>query len=375
MSLRNHLTIRNTTITGVDRGVDVSGETKQILVYDNTLTGNNQWNQDFYAYDGSGAPGSGNGTLDLDENIFWNDDGIRLTGQGNAAFNNTLSGFGDALAVEDYYESIGVHFYRNDIQMTGDDAIEGDYGKRNITFYDNRVHNAMTLVSLDPIWGGPFVAARNIGINIGRGPYKLNNTNTGYFLYSNTVVNPENKNVWGWVQYNNGDQRAWGYQNNILIYRGSGNLLAFEPGVVSPLDFTNNSWYPNKSIWWTNSGGSYTSLSAAYSGLPATTPVFSGSTKRHEADNICEFDPFITDINLGTDYHTKIPTLYTPILSSGTAPKNSGIAIINVTDGFSGAAPDRGAIISGIPIPTWGDRSGNPPDTTPPRAPTNLRIN
>jgi hypothetical protein len=50
--------------------------------------------------------------------------------------NPCLSGFGDALAVENGYISIGVHFYRNDILMTGDDAIEGDYGYRNITWGD-----------------------------------------------------------------------------------------------------------------------------------------------------------------------------------------------------------------------------------------------
>jgi hypothetical protein len=50
-------------------------------------------------------------------------------------------------------------------------------------------------------------------------------------------------------------------------------------------------------------------------------------------------------------------TSFTPILKPGTAPKNSGAVIPNVTDGFSGAAPDRGAIIEGRPIPQYGDCS------------------
>ncbi len=373
--IQERVTIRNTTITGVDRGIDVTGEARQVLVYDNTLIGNNQWNQDFYPYGGQGTPGSGDGTLDIDQNIFWNDDGIRLTGQGNAAFNNTLSGFGDALAVENGYKSIGVHFYRNEILMTGDDAIEGDYGFRNMTFYDNRVHNAMTLVSLDPVWGGPFLAARNIGINIGRGPYKLNSQNTGHFFYSNTVVRTDNPNVlWGWVQFNNGDQRAWGYRNNILIYLGSGDLLAMEAGGQNPIDFTHNSWFPNKQVWWSNTGGSFASLAAAFGSLGATTPVFSGSTRRHEADNISGSNPFVTSITLGSDYHTQVFMLYTPSLASGTAPKNSGAVIPNITDGFSGSAPDRGALIAGVPSPVWGDRSAPQPPGTAPLPPTNLRL-
>jgi hypothetical protein len=356
------VTIRNTTITGVDRGIDVAGETIQVLVYNNTLIGNNQWDQDFYPYNGKGPPGSGDGKLDVDQNVFWNDDGIRITGQGNAAFNNTLSGFGDALAVENGYKSIGVHFYRNDILMTGDDAIEGDYGYRNITFYDNRVHNAMTLVSIDPIWGGPFLAARNIGINIGRGPYKLIKNNTGHFFYNNTVVRTHNpKLLWGWKIYADGDQRAWGYRNNILIYRGGGNLLAMDAGGQDPIDFTHNSWFPDKQVWWSVTEGLFENLSAAFRSLGATTPVFSGSARRHEADNISEYDPFVTNIDLGPDYHTLVSPLCKPDLSNGTAPKNSGAVISNITDGFSGNAPDRGALISGVPPPIWGDGSAAEP--------------
>jgi len=362
--IKENVTIRNMTIAGVDRGIDVNTEIKQMLVYDNELLGNNRWDQDFYAYGGSGAPGSGDGTPDVDQNLFWNDDGIRLTGQGNAAFNNTISGFGDALAVEKGYQSVGVHFYRNDIKMSGDDAIEGDYGSRNITFYDNRVQNAMTLVSLDPLWGGPFIAARNIGINIGRQPYKLNNTNTGMFFYNNTVVrttNP-NKGAWGWEQPNNGPLRAWGYQNNILIYQGQGDgLLAMEPATQSPVDFTHNSWYPNGRVWWTRSGGSFRSLSAAAASLPATTPVFSSATQRHEGDHIAPANPFTAEIVLGGTHHTEITNPYVPTLAPGSAPKNSGTPIVGITDGFSGTSPDRGAIISGRDVPVWGDRSAGVP--------------
>ena len=363
-TIKQNITLRNLTITGVDRGIDVNTEISQMLVYDNDLIGNNRWDQDFYPYGGSGTPGSGDGTPDVDQNLFWNDDGIRLTGRGNAAFNNTIEGFGDALAVEKGYKSVGVHFYRNDIKMTGDDGIEGDYGTRNLTFYDNRVRNAMTLVSLDPLWGGPFIAARNIGINIGRQPYKLNSTNTGMFFYNNTVVrttNP-NKGAWGWVQPNNGPLRAWGYQNNILIYQGQGDgLLAMEPAAQDPVDFTHNSWYPDGRVWWTRSGGSFAGLARAYASLPATTGVFSGATQRHAADTLTAINPFVTDIALGATHHTEITTPFVPILAAETAPKHSGTPIVGITDGFSGAAPDRGAIIAGRQVPFWGDRSKRVP--------------
>jgi len=341
-SPQRRVTIREVTIDGVDMGIVASTSTQQLLVYDNTLVGNNPWAREF-----------------LESNRTWNDDGIRVPGQGNAVFNNTLSGFGDSFAVNDGVQNIGIHFYRNEVKWTGDDAFEGDYGTRNITFYDNRVHNAMTLASFDPLYGGPAFVFRNIAINLGRSPYKLNNKNSGIFLYNNTVVRTNGYGSgagWGWNQSNNGPLTAWGYRNNILIYRGTGNLMAMESGGQDPIDFTHNAWYPDKSIWWSTSGGSFSSLSAARLGLPATQGVFTASTKRHDGCVITESSPFLEEIKLGSDYLTLITEMFVPILADGSAPRARGEPIPGVTDGFSGAAPDMGALITGRPLPTWGDR-------------------
>ena len=72
---------------------------------------------------------------------------------------------------------------------------------------------------------------------------------------------------------------------------------------------------------------------------------------------ITESNPFVEEIKLGGDYLTRITQLYVPRLADGTAPRAKGVPIAGVTDGFSGAGPDMGAVISGRPLPTWGDRS------------------
>src|SRR5262245_11980326 len=212
-------------------------EISEFLAYDNTLIGNNSWTSAM-----------------IDTNLTWNDDGINIPGFGNCAFNNSLKGFGDSLAYETAQlatQSIGVHFYRNDIRNSGDDMAEGDGSFRNDTLYDNRSHNSMTFLSLDTLFGGPFVAARNIAINIGRSPYKFNDQNTGQVGYNNTLIRTNGAINWGWVQPNNGPQRAWGFQNNILIYQGTGSLMANEAGSNDPIDFTHNSWFPDTAVWWT----------------------------------------------------------------------------------------------------------------------------
>lgn len=356
---QRRITIRRVTMRGVDKGVVSEHGTEQLLVYDCSITGNNVWTQPF-----------------LETNVSWNDDGIRVPGKAHAIFNNTMAGFGDTFAVGDLVENVGVHFYRNDIRWTCDDAYEGDYGLRNMSFYDNRIQNSMTLASFDPIHGGPVYVFRNIAINTGRSPYKFNSENSGHFVYNNTVVRTTGfgaHETWGWIQPNNGDQRAWAYRNNIVIFRGPGRLFAMESGGQSPIDFTNNAWYPNSQVWWSNTGGSYLTMAEAYASLPATTPLFGTSTRRHQNDQISESDPFVVPIVLGSNYLTLVSTPYTPAVATGRAPSGSGVEIPGITDGYSGSAPDMGAVIAGRPVPIWGDRSGTVQDAVAPSTTSDLR--
>jgi hypothetical protein len=353
-STQTRITVRNVTMTGVDSAIGADVEINEFLAYDNTFTGNNTWTKQTVP-----------GTFDIDSNLTWNDDAIRIPGFGNCVFNNTIKGFGDSASFAQHNtQVIGVHFYRNDVAMGGDDGVEVDEGMRNITYYDNRIRNTMTFISLDPLFGGPFVAARNISINTGRTPFKWNSQNSGQFIYNNTVVRTTGNYFYfnaptaeaGWYQANNGGQNAYGYQNNLLVYRGVGTqTIRLDNSGHNPVDFTHNSWFPNAVFQWPT--GSFSNLAAAFNGLSATAPVFSGSTKRHEQDNITVSNPWTTTITLGPDYHTEVTAPYTPILLPGSAPKNSGVVIPNITDGFTGGAPDRGAIIEGRPIPQYGDRS------------------
>jgi hypothetical protein len=335
---QENVTIRGVDMRGVDQAVVASGTTRGTLVYDCDLRGNNVWTQPF-----------------IETNLTWNDDGVRLPGEGNCAFENTLRGFGDSFAVTNGVHSAAVYFYRNRIEMTGDDSFEADYGTRNLAFYDNNITNAATFLSLDPLWGGPLYCFRNVVVNTMRGPFKLNNTNSGFLVYSNTIVRTQGTTDWGWVQFNNGDLRNWAYRNNLLVYRGSGSqLLAIESGANDPIDFTNNAWFPDGSVWWSSSGGSFSSVGGARTGLPATTPVFGTSSARHEGDVVTTSDPFAAPITLGGDHLTEVTTMATPSLRSGANVQNAGVELPNITDGFTGSAPDIGAVIAGRPVPHWG---------------------
>jgi len=332
------ITLRRLTMTGLDKGVIASGKVDSVLLYHCTLTGNNEWNDDF-----------------LTSNATWNDDGIRLAGEGNCAFENTLHGFGDTFAVQNRVFSAGVYYYRNQITMGGDDAFEGDYATRNIGFYDNHISNVATFLSLDPIWGGPLYCFRNVCVNTYRGPFKWNAEGSGFLVYNNTIVRAEGHRSWGWVQFNNGALRNWSFRNNLLVYHGTGGLMALESSGMDPIDFTHNGFHPDGDVWWTSSGSQYSSVAQARDSLPATSPVFGTSTRRHEHDRIVEREPFTTAVPVGATYRVEVTTQFVPTLDGSSTAKGAGTPIPGVTDGHSGAAPDMGAIIAGRSNPQWGD--------------------
>lgn len=355
---QKRLTFRNLAISGVDTGIDTFSSTpetlpEEMLIYDCTLLGNNVWTDSF-----------------VNTNTAWNDSCLMPRGKGNCAFNNTIKGFGDSIKLQFFTgANYGIHFYRNDIRNSCDDAMEFDGARRNCTAYDNRIHNAMSMLSLDPLDGGPLLCTRNIGINLGRTPFKFNDTNTGHYIYNNTMVRTEGK-YWhdgiftaeaAWYNDNVGAQRAVAFRNNVLIYFGpSTQTLRLDDSVWNPIDWDHNSFYPDGFFKWFEFLD-FANLAAAQSSsdpiwIP-TTPLFSGNTRRQVADTICESQPWVTPIVLGSDYLTEVLSTYTPQAADGTAIRNNGVAISGITDGYSGAAPDRGAIISGRSVPAYGDRS------------------
>jgi len=134
-------------------------------------------------------------------------------------------------------------------------------------------------------------------------------------------------------------------------------MLWLESTDHDPIDWTHNSWYSaNDNIQWDSV---YTDIADAFGSLAATTAVFSGETARMTGDNNTVTNPWTTTVTLGANSLTEVTSSYTPWLTSGTTPKNSGVVIPGITDGYSGALPDRGALIEGITEPAWGD-----PDAT-----------
>lgn len=334
---------RNIDMRGVDQGIVSDSAHTQACVENCELVGNNPWDSD------------------VNTNATWNDDGIRLPGQGNVVRQSTIKGFGDAQAVVSGEVNVACFWTRNYIPRTGDDFWEGDYATRNCAVIDCYGTNAMTLLSHDPTYGGPTYIIRCTLINCGRGPFKINTTSINWHVYNCTVVRVEGNAGGGFIQQDNGSLHSrYSVRNNVFICRSAGlnPVFGWYTGALPPYDWDFNSMYPDglHRIWV--SSGTYTNFAnqaAARTSLATAASLYGTSNRRHQNDNITTSNPFVATVTLGSDHLTEVTAGIVPLwISNGDAAKNSGTPIDGVTDGYTGALPDRGAWIEGRSAPTIG---------------------
>jgi len=354
-------TIRRVTITGVDIGIKAYIRVLGALVYDCTLTGNNTWDKTWTP--NPAAPSNY-------PNWTWNDDGICIPGQGNFAFNNTLTGFGDTFAsygnstdsILAGSVSAAVFFARNRVNRGGDDVLEADDSTRNIALYDTWIANTGTLISFDAIYGGPVYYFRNIVVNYTRFGVKFSSHAYGTLGYNNTFLKTDNgpyKGDFGFeMQFSDPAQYAIAFVNNVIVYEGPDATFQSDT-VVDYVDWHHNGWYSsNMSFNWLKSpGGNFATPALAAAGLGSRNTLFD-SLQRQVSDVILEANPFNVKPTLGADFSTEYTSGPVDMsLKSTSTGKNTGYVVAGITDGYSGAAPDMGAIISGRASVAWGDQN------------------
>lgn len=333
----NSVVIRGTRFTNVDKGIDGRyGSTRNLYICDNVLEGRRVW------------PDFANSIEDVE--------GIVVTGQGHTICHNRLSGFGDALGLNQNTSLINaaIDFYGNDVLWTGDDGLELDYAHRNVRAFGNRVTNASMGISFQPVWGGPVYVFRNVLVNMARSPYKVNNDPTGFYILNNTSVRTlgiglNGSYAWPSIGYTQSDGAPayaanFEFRNNLLI------------GVSAPASVTtqlfdatidSNGWSPDGAFVFFDS---WANLADLISNSPYEV-----------SGRIVESQPFVSPIVLGATYNTLIQPR-NPLLKATSIAIDAGQPIPNVTDDYAGAAPDLGAWERDRPLPLYGVRPGTDSD-------------
>ncbi len=279
--------------------------------------------------------------------------GVNVYGKGHVVCYNRISRFSDALAIANFgvpvddaeRHCVAIDFYGNDLSWAQDDTIEADYGCHNVRVYRNRCYNTHTALSTQPFYGGPVYLIRNEAYSITALTFKLNNYPAGIQAYHNTVCCARQgftpPAIW-----QNGH-----FRNNLFMGGGGYAMETGSPTPYSTLDY--NGYRRNSAerfIKWIDSDrkvGRYQSIEE-----------LSQATGLEQHGLVVDYDIF-TRAGPPKEGRTYAPSGYDLQLKPRANCVDAGTLIPQVTDNFSGTAPDLGCYECGQDSPHYGPRNSH----------------
>jgi hypothetical protein len=319
---------------------------------------------------------------------------VRVYGPGHVIAYNYVSGFHDGIDVETYGNPDGSHaidgphyppreywdrrpvaidYYNNYMTNFHDNAFEIDGSMHNVRVMRNMmVNSASQPFCNQPAIGGPIYWIRNIAYHAPGGSTRMTNGAAGVLFYNNTIL----------TETSAGSSANTHWRNNLMLGENSA------PAIFSVNTYTNysssnyNGFRPNPqaeySFQWNsppfNIPMDYKGLLLASPGQGAaranpglemrryrTLAEYSEATHQDRNSVMVDYDVFVNVPKLDAQDLKNVQKLYKAAdvdfrLKPGSAAIDRGVILPNVTDGFSGAAPDLGALELGQAPPHYGPR-------------------
>jgi hypothetical protein len=331
--------VRRVHARDVVLGFGSNPDQQDFYLCDNVLEGRLSWPQVYSDDNGAHA----------------NDDGIHVEGDGHVVCHNTVSGFGDAMKVEQNLARAD-DFYGNDVNGSYDNAIELDQSSGNARCFRNRYVNTYMPLSFQPIFGGPAYAIRNLVFNAAVEQTKLHNATVGVLVLNNSFMGP----AYAFQVLDNTTPEEVVIENNVWMGPSpaqGGRTVNWDQPLDPPtytVDY--NGWYPDGQFHfgYGATGKDYASFAAVQAG---------GLYEAH--GRVLGASIFASGLAAPPSYKTAVtPTDGT--LAAGSDAIDHGTTIPEVTDGFQGAAPDLGAQETGCPVPIYGVRPEGIDETNEP---------
>jgi hypothetical protein len=333
--------VRRVHIRDVTLGIGSHPSQRDFYIADNILEGRLTWPCTYISDDPACNAGGTHG-------LHANDDGIRVEGTGHVIAHNRISGFGDAMKVEQD-GARSVDFVGNDVLWTYDNGVELDGSSRNTRALRNRFTNTYATLSFQPIFGGPAYAIRNVLVNVKDEQFKLHSRGgtptVGAVILHNTVVRGTRA-----LQCSAAEAPLhFIVANNLFI--GPATVADDHPvrwdvpGVTTgSIDY--NGYYPDGQF----------ELGYGASGI--TYPTFNALAAggRWEMHGVLVGASTLMNNLVGPadDSVTLAPT--TPTLADGSTAIDRGMPLPGIADDFLGTAPDLGALEAGCDAPIYGPR-------------------
>ena len=300
-----------------------------------------------------------------DNGIHAADDGIQVAGFGNVICHNRISGFGDAMK-NSQDGARANDFYGNEILWTYDNGVELDGGEGNMRLLRNRFTNNYSPISVQPIYGGPAYILRNIVVNVTDEQMKFHGLQgtrwqtpvpVGVLAYHNTFVKAGEALLMNTPDVSHYFEIA----NNLFIGKPGAPMTVNWGGPIDHGTFDYNGWFPDGQFTF----NVYVPVNnSQYMNWPNFAAVqAAGMFESHGA--LLPASPFTAAIPLGSDYTTFVQPQM-PRIASGSLAVDRAKLLPNINDGFTGAAPDLGALEMGCPEPVYGPRAPGMDETNEP---------
>ncbi len=314
---------------------------------------------------------------------------VKLYGPGHIVAYNYIANFHDGINVETYgspdgaqasgpgivdgphyppreYWSrrpVAIDFYNNYITNSHDNPIEADGSMHNIRIMRNMfINHPSHAFCNQPALGGPVYWIRNIAYNLPGGSTRITAGSAGVLLYNNTILSE--------TAVLGGSNLHW--RNNLMLGQNAA------PAIFSVATYTQysssdyNGFRPNADAdiafeWALPASGAMADFSGPTGEVRleprgfATLAAFGRATGQDRNSVLVDYDVFRDVPQLDTRDTDALQNLYDAAdydfrLRRNSAAVDRGIEIPNVTDGFSGGAPDLGALETGAEPPHYGPR-------------------
>jgi hypothetical protein len=314
---------------------------------------------------------------------------VKLYGPGHVVAYNYIAHFHDGINIETYgnpdgstasgpgivdgpryptpaywdRRPVAIDFYNNYITNSHDNPIEADGGMHNIRILRNMLINHPSHAFCNqPALGGPVYWIRNIAYHLPAGSTRLTAGSAGVLFYNNTILSE--------TAVAAGSNVHW--RNNLMLGENAA------PAIFSVSTFTSysssdfNGFRPNPgadtSFEWSSPPAG---VAADFTGPGHTATLeprrfrtlaeYSRATGQDRNSVLVDYDVFVNVPRLDARDTATVQRLYRAEdydfrLAPGSAAVDRGVALPTVTDGFSGRAPDLGALEIGAVAPHYGPR-------------------
>ena len=309
---------------------------------------------------------------------------VKVYGPGHVVAYNYVAHFHDGIDVETYgnpdgsaasggpsyppkadwdKRPVSIDFYNNYMTNFHDNPFETDGSLHNVRVLRNMMINSASHAFCNqPAIGGPVYWIGNIAYHLPGGSTRLTNGSAGVLLYHNTILS---------------ETAAQGtanthWRNNLMLGENTA------PAIFSVTTFTDytssdyNGFRPNGGAefsfqWNSPKAGTRADYTDATHRADLETRRFAAleqyraATGQDQHSVLVDYDVFMNVPMLDAQDARTVQRVYKAEdfdfrLKPDAAAVDRGIRLPNVNDGFTGRAPDLGALESGRPAPHYGPR-------------------